>query len=79
MDGQFNRFDVVQVLQANHYLSMVPAFWSEGDWNGDGWFDQADVVTAFRRAAIVPEPDVGSASGPATGRATLNGEEGGRT
>ena len=25
-----------------------PADWSEGDWNGDGVFDQLDIVAALR-------------------------------
>ena len=44
----------------------VAAGWSEGDWNADGVFDTADLITAFRdggyeleaanEVAVVPEP-----------------------
>ena len=47
-DGQFNQYDIVQVLQADRYLSEVPAVWSDGDWDRDGWFDQDDVVAALQ-------------------------------
>jgi hypothetical protein len=34
------------VLQANRYLTGLPATWSSGDWNGDGVFSPRDIVTA---------------------------------
>ena len=47
-DGVFDRFDVVQALQAGKYLSGDTANWSEGDWNDDGRFDQLDIVRALQ-------------------------------
>ena len=58
-DLTFDQFDIVQVSQANRYLSGQPATWGEGDWDGvpgghpssppagDGRFDQQDIVAAL--------------------------------
>jgi hypothetical protein len=58
-DLVFDQFDIVQVSQANRYLSAQPATWGEGDWDaapggrpgfppvGDGRFDQQDIVAAL--------------------------------
>ena len=62
-DLQFDRNDVVQVLQAAKYLTGQDATFGEGDWNGDGVFDQLDIVAALQtgtflqeaNAALVPE------------------------
>jgi hypothetical protein len=47
-DGDFDRNDVVLVLQGGKYLTGQLATWSEGDWTGDGLFDQSDLVAALR-------------------------------
>jgi hypothetical protein len=59
-DLNFDQLDLVQVLQANRYLTGEPATWGEGDWNGgpggwwgsppvgDGVFDQKDIVAALQ-------------------------------
>ncbi len=36
-DGLFNQFDIIQVLNAGKYGNVLPATWSEGDWN---WLQQ---------------------------------------
>ena len=46
-DGQFDQLDLVQILQANKYLTGEPASWQEGDWNGDDVFDQLDIAFAL--------------------------------
>jgi hypothetical protein len=66
LDLVFNFSDMVQVFGAGKYETDEEAGWSEGDWNGDGFCDSSDMVTAFvdggyeqgRRtdAAAVPEP-----------------------
>ena len=66
LDGQFDRADLISVLQADKYGRDLFATWSEGDWNADGRFDQSDVILALQdggydRAALaavspVPEP-----------------------
>ena len=53
-DGVFNQLDIVQVLQANRYLSQEAATFEEGDWNNDGLFDQLDIVTALQEGAYLP-------------------------
>ena len=47
-DGEFNRDDIVQVLQAGKFMTGEPASWEEGDWNGDGRFDQLDLIAALQ-------------------------------
>jgi uncharacterized delta-60 repeat protein len=47
LDGVFNQFDIVKVLQAGKYLTGEPASFAEGDWNADGIFDQLDIVEAL--------------------------------
>ena len=39
-DGTFDQLDIRNVLQSGKYLTGEPADWSEGDWNGDGQFNQ---------------------------------------
>ena len=58
-DLQFDQLDIVQVVQAEKYLTGLPATWGEGDWNGapggspgnppagDGLFNQLDIVAAL--------------------------------
>ena len=33
-----------------------PAVWSEGDWNGDGEFDQLDLVEALKSGSYMQGP-----------------------
>ena len=58
-DLEFDQFDIVQVVQAEKYLTGLPATWGEGDWNGapggspgdpplgDGLFNQLDIIAAL--------------------------------
>ncbi len=63
-DGQFNRADLVLVLQAGLYEQDTHATRETGDWNGDGYFDTTDFVYAFQfgryehanAARILPQP-----------------------
>ena len=48
LDGQFNRLDIVLVLQAGKYQSGELATWEQGDWNRDQVFDRLDIVTALQ-------------------------------
>ena len=52
-DDQFNRLDIVQVLQAAKYLSGGPATFQEGHWNGDGVFDQRWISWLRFRLGII--------------------------
>jgi hypothetical protein len=64
-DYHFDQLDLVQVQQANKYLSGQPATWGEGDWNGapggspgnpptgDGLFNQFDIIAAQQGAAYL--------------------------
>jgi hypothetical protein len=51
LDGEFNRSDLVALLQAGQYEDSVlgNSTWSTGDWNADGEFDRADLVCTSRR------------------------------
>ena len=46
-DEFFDTSDLVQVLQANKYLTGETATFEEGDWNGDGVFDELDLLGAL--------------------------------
>jgi hypothetical protein len=75
----FESSDLVQVLQADKYLTGEPATWGEGDWNGgpggwwgsppagDGVFNQMDIVAALRAGVYLTGPyaaiDVGGTTG----------------
>ena len=66
LDGEFNRRDLIELLQAGTFGLDVEAGWAEGDWTGDGRFDRSDIVLALQDggygrgglAAInaIPEP-----------------------
>ena len=81
VNGEFNSADFVQVFQAGKYEQgwlgewrsiHQGAGWTEGDWNGDGFFDSSDVVAAFvdggfeagdrsqATAMAIPEPATGT-------------------
>ena len=47
-DGHFNTADIGQVILSNKYGTGKPADWSQGDFNGDGLFDQLDLVLAMQ-------------------------------
>jgi hypothetical protein len=55
-DLQFDQLDIVQVLQADKYLTGQPATWQEGDWNDDGVFDQLDIVAALQTGNYLQGP-----------------------
>lgn len=46
----------MQVLQSAKYLNGEPATFQEGDWTGDGVFDQADIVTALQTGNHIQGP-----------------------
>ena len=52
------------------YLTAEPANWEEGDWNGDGLFDQDDIVAGpFDRAAFrMPHDEDQLGTGGGTGK-----------
>jgi hypothetical protein len=47
-DGQFSMADLTMVQHAGKYLTDQPASFTEGDWNGDGLFNQLDIVFALQ-------------------------------
>jgi hypothetical protein len=67
-DLAFDQLDLVQVLQANKYLTGQPATWGEGDWDaapgghpgnppkGDGLFDQLDIIAALQSGSYLAPP-----------------------
>jgi len=40
----FTNLDIVQVLAQGKYLTGLPAAWYQGDFNGDGQFNQLDLI-----------------------------------
>jgi hypothetical protein len=59
-DGVFDRQDIVQVLRRAKYRTGLPATHAEGDWNGDRWFDQLDIVFALEADTFVRETESGA-------------------
>jgi hypothetical protein len=57
LDGTFDQLDLLQVLQADKYLTDKEAEWSDGDWNGDDRFDQVDLVVALQTGQYDREID----------------------
>ena len=67
-DLVFDQFDLIQVLQAGKYLTGQVATWGQGDWNGapggslgnppegDGVFDQRDIMAALQVEAYLGSP-----------------------
>jgi hypothetical protein len=67
-DFDFDQLDLVQVQIAARYLSDQPATWGEGDWDGapggqvgsppdgDGFFDQMDIVAALTANVYLAGP-----------------------
>ena len=39
-DGQFDAADILQLLNSQKYMTGQPASWADGDWDGDGLFNQ---------------------------------------
>ena len=48
LDRRFDARDIEQVLQSAKYLTSEEASWSEGDWDGNGVFNQLDIVLALQ-------------------------------
>ena len=50
LDGQFDFTDLELVTQSGEYDDAIPgnSTWSDGDWNGDGEFNSADLVYVFQ-------------------------------
>ena len=46
-DRQFDQLDLIEVLQGGKYITGQPATWRQGDWNGDGVFNQVDIIAAL--------------------------------
>jgi hypothetical protein len=44
LDNQFNQVDLILMLQAGTYVTGQPATWSQGDFDGNGRFDQFDII-----------------------------------
>ena len=47
-DRKFDNEDVAQIVLSGKYLSRLAVTWEEGDWNGDGLFNQLDIVAALQ-------------------------------
>lgn len=76
-DFDFDQMDLVRVQAAGKYLTGQVATWGEGDWNGapggiqgappegDGVFNQHDVMAALRQETYLTGPyDAGLPNGP---------------
>jgi hypothetical protein len=50
----FNEVDMQQVTQEGKYLTGPMATYAEGDWNGDGVFNQRDIVAALQAGSFQP-------------------------
>lgn len=46
-DGRFDRWDISAIQRAKKFRTGAPAVWHEGDFNGDGVFDNLDLVQAL--------------------------------
>ena len=68
LDGRFDNFDLVQVLQADEYMDEVVgnSTWATGDWNGDGDFDALDLVVALQDGGYEHGPRFASLRAPST-------------
>ena len=58
LDGEFNSDDVTTVLQAGEYDDNITlnSTWAEGDWDGNGDFDNADIVFALQHGGYAQGP-----------------------
>ena len=75
-DFDFDQFDLVQVQIAAKYLTGAPATWGDGDWNGapggqqgdppqgDGLFNQLDIVSALGAGIYLTGPYAALADAP---------------
>ena len=43
-DREFNQFDIIKMLQGGKYLTGLAATWMEGDFDGNGVFNQHDII-----------------------------------
>ena len=44
LDNEFNQLDLIRMLQGGTYLSGQPTTWLGGDFDGNGRFDQFDII-----------------------------------
>ena len=44
------------MLQGGKFMTGQPATWSQGDWTGDGLFDQLDLVAALQTGGYLQGP-----------------------
>jgi hypothetical protein len=70
LDRDFDQLDLVKVQVAAKYLTVQPATWGEGDWNGapdpgssfdsppagDGFFNQLDIIAALSAGTYLTGP-----------------------
>jgi hypothetical protein len=45
LNNSFDQFDLIIALQGGKYLTGEAVTWRLGDWNGDGVFNQFDIIT----------------------------------
>ena len=64
LNGEFNSGDLVAVFQQGLFETDVPAFWADGDWNGDLRFNSGDFVAAFQDGGFEKGPRAGAAGVP---------------
>ena len=50
--------DITAVLGAGKYRTGEAAEWRQGDWDGDGAFDQLDIVAALQTGNYLQGPYV---------------------
>jgi hypothetical protein len=55
LNGVFDSRDLVKLFQVGKYEQGVLATWDEGDFNGDGLFNSADLLLASQHAGYVRE------------------------
>jgi hypothetical protein len=72
LDYVFESGDLVRIFQVGEFEDGIPgnSSWDEGDWNGDGDFDSADLLLAAQTGGYVPnyvrpQPAVAAAATPA--------------
>ena len=47
-NGIVDCHDLTQALESRKYFHSKDALWNEGDWTGDGRFDQLDIIAALQ-------------------------------
>jgi len=52
LDGHCDKQDLVTVFIAGQYLTEEPAGWLDGDWHGNGVFNEKDFIPSSLPEAI---------------------------